>query len=106
MVSGRDLHTRVNVLVPIVEPVGTPDQRDPDDGPLVVGSIIVGVTSAPDARTIGRIGSRARLLLVLLVAGGSLPSCPLMMARIPLDPHKVAALRERRDHGVGDVKRS
>ncbi|MBM4191430.1 MAG: cation:dicarboxylase symporter family transporter, partial [Gemmatimonadetes bacterium] len=30
--------------------------------PLVVSSLIVGVTSAPDPRTVGRIGARAILL--------------------------------------------
>jgi len=64
--------------------------------PLVVGSIIVGVTSAPDARTIGRIGSRALVLfLVLLVAGALFAAAvaPPLMALIPLDPDAVASLR-------------
>ena len=41
--------------------------------PLVVSSLIVGVTSAPDMRTIGRIGGRALVLfLLVLFAAGAL----------------------------------
>jgi Na+/H+-dicarboxylate symporter len=64
--------------------------------PLVVGSIIVGVTSAPDARTIGRIGGRALVLfLVLLLAGGVFAALvvPPLFRMIPLDPEAIAALR-------------
>ena len=36
--------------------------------PLVVSSLIVGVASAPDQRTVGRLGARALLLFVVAVA--------------------------------------
>lgn len=64
--------------------------------PLVVSSLIVGVTGAPDPRSVGRIGVRALVLFVLLVgvaaAFGVVLGAPLM-ALIPLDPSSVDALR-------------
>lgn len=92
-------HPALTALVPIIEPVGTLwiNAIRMTVVPLVVGSIIVGVTSAPDARTIGRIGTRALVFfLVLLVAGGVFAAvlAPPMMGRIPLDPAAVTALRE------------
>lgn len=36
--------------------------------PLVVSSLIVGITSAPDARTIGRLGGRALMFMVVSLA--------------------------------------
>ncbi|HEX4931751.1 MAG TPA: cation:dicarboxylase symporter family transporter, partial [Gemmatimonadaceae bacterium] len=86
-------------IVPLIEPVGTLwiNAIRMTVVPLVVGSIIVGVTSAPDARTIGRIGTRALLFfLVVLFAGGifSAVLAPPLMGRIPLDPAAIEALRE------------
>lgn len=64
--------------------------------PLVVSSLIVGVTGAPDPRSVGRIGVRALVLFVVLVgvaaAFGVVFGAPLM-ALIPLDPSSVDALR-------------
>jgi proton glutamate symport protein len=86
-------------LVPVIEPIGTlwVNAVRMTVIPLVVGAIIVGVTSAPDTKTIGRIGGRALLLfLVLLFVGAifaAVVSLPLL-ALIPLDPAAVAALRE------------
>jgi proton glutamate symport protein len=64
--------------------------------PLVVSSLIVGVTGAPDPRSVGRIGVRALVLFVLLVgvaaAFGVVLGAPLM-ALLPLDPSSVDALR-------------
>jgi len=85
-------------LVPFIEPIGTLwiNAIRMTVVPLVVGSIIVGVTSAPDPRTIGRVGSRALILfLILLVAAGMFAAlvAPPLMARIPLDPAAVEALR-------------
>jgi Na+/H+-dicarboxylate symporter len=64
--------------------------------PLVVGSIILGVTSAPDPRTIGRIGSRALVLFVILLVGGAVFSAVVsvpLFRLIPLAPEAVEALR-------------
>ncbi len=85
-------------LVAFIEPLGTLwiNAIRMTVVPLVVGSIIVGVTAAPDARTIGRIGTRALLLfLALLIAGGVFAAvlAPPLMGLIPLDPAAVAALR-------------
>ena len=64
--------------------------------PLVVSSLISGVTSAPDPRSVGRIGARAIGLFVVVVglasAVGALLGTPLL-ALIPLDPASVDALR-------------
>jgi len=64
--------------------------------PLVVSSLIVGVTSAPDPRTVGRIGARAILLFVIVLAAASgvgvLVGYPLL-AQFPLGPAAVAAMQ-------------
>ncbi len=64
--------------------------------PLVVSSLIAGVTSAPDPRAVGRIGARAIVLFVVVVAiasaMGVLIGGPLL-ALIPLDPAAVDSLR-------------
>ncbi|MCC6930271.1 MAG: dicarboxylate/amino acid:cation symporter [Gemmatimonadaceae bacterium] len=89
----------LDALVPIIEPVGTLwiNAIRMTVVPLVMGSIIVGVTSAPDARTIGRIGTRAlAFFLVMLVAGGVFAAvvAPPLIGLIPIDPAAAAALRE------------
>ena len=91
-------HPALAGLVAVIEPLGTLwiNAIRMTVVPLVVGSIIVGVTAAPDSRTIGRIGSRALLLfLALLTVGGIFAAivAPPLMRFIPLDPHAVAALR-------------
>ncbi len=64
--------------------------------PLVVSSLIVGVTSAPDTRTIGRLGGRALLfMLVSLVIActlGVLAAGPAF-SWLSIDPAASAALR-------------
>ncbi|HEX4933046.1 MAG TPA: dicarboxylate/amino acid:cation symporter, partial [Gemmatimonadaceae bacterium] len=90
----------LDALVPLVEPLGTLwiNAIRMTVVPLVMGSIIVGVTSAPDARTIGRIGTRAlAFFLVLLVAGGvfAAVAAPPLIGAIPIDPAAASALRER-----------
>jgi len=64
--------------------------------PLVVSSLIVGVTSAPDPRTVGRIGARAILLFVVVLAAASgvgvLIGYPLL-GQFPLDPAAVASMQ-------------
>lgn len=64
--------------------------------PLVVSSLIVGVTSAPDPKSVGRIGGRALLVFVLVLAlasgMGVVLGAPLLAA-FPLDPAAVEALR-------------
>jgi len=64
--------------------------------PLVVSSLITGITAAPDTRTIGRLGGRAlAFMLVALTAAsafGVLASGPLLTA-LPVDPAATAALQ-------------
>lgn len=64
--------------------------------PLVVSSLIVGVSAAPDPRAVGRIGARALVLFVVVLtaasAAGVLIGAPLL-ALFPLDPSAVEALR-------------
>ena len=64
--------------------------------PLVVSSLIVGITAAPDTRTIGRLGGRALLfmLVAMTVAStiGVLAAGPAF-AWLPIDPAATEALR-------------
>jgi Na+/H+-dicarboxylate symporter len=64
--------------------------------PLVVSSLIVGIAAAPDAATIGRLGGRALLFMVISVAAaaalGVTVAGPLFDA-FPIDPAATAALR-------------
>jgi Na+/H+-dicarboxylate symporter len=64
--------------------------------PLVVSAILLGVTSLPDARTIGRIGGRALLLfaIVLLAAAAfAVLVAPPLFALLPIDAQAAQALR-------------
>ena len=64
--------------------------------PLVVSSLIVGVTSAPDARTIGRLGGRALVFmlvsLTIACALGVMAAGPAF-SLLTIDPAASAALR-------------
>src|SRR5688572_13682305 len=65
--------------------------------PLVVGSLIVGITSAPDARAIGRVGRFAIAFFVITLfaaaAYAALIAPPLINA-IPLDPAAIESMRQ------------
>jgi proton glutamate symport protein len=64
--------------------------------PLVVGSLIVGITSAPSASAIGRVGRGAIVFfIVTLFAAAAYASiiAPALIDRIPLDPAAIAAMR-------------
>ncbi|MBY0489959.1 MAG: dicarboxylate/amino acid:cation symporter [Gemmatimonadaceae bacterium] len=73
--------------------------------PLVVSSLIVGIAAAPDAATIGRLGGRALLFMVVSVAVaaalGVTVAGPLFDA-FPIDPAATAALRTNAA-GAGDA---
>ena len=65
--------------------------------PLVVGSLIVGITSAPDARSIGRVGRGAIVFFVVTLFAAAAYAAllaPALIDRIPLDPAAIAAMRE------------
>ena len=73
--------------------------------PLVVGSLLVGVASAPDARTIGRVGWRALVAFVITLAVAGVFTAlvaPPLLALLPIDPAAaVVAARERGRRGPG-----
>lgn len=64
--------------------------------PLVVATLIAGVSAAPDPRAVGRIGARSLLIFVVVLAAASavgvLLGAPLLAA-FPLDAGAVEALR-------------
>jgi Na+/H+-dicarboxylate symporter len=65
--------------------------------PLVVGSLIVGITSAPDARAIGRVGRRAIVFFIVtlfIAAGSAALIAPTLIDLIPLDPAAIAAMKQ------------
>ncbi len=64
--------------------------------PLVVSSLIVGVAGVPDPRTVGRLGGRALLWWVMIVAAAAITAVlvlPAAFAVLPLDPAATEALR-------------
>lgn len=64
--------------------------------PLVVGSLIVGITSAPDAKSIGRVGRGAIVFFVVtlfVAAAYASLIAPVFIDRIPLDPAAIASMR-------------
>ena len=64
--------------------------------PLVVGALIVGITSAPSARSIGRVCRRAIVFfIVTLFAAAAYAAllAPMLIDRIPLDPAAIAAMQ-------------
>lgn len=65
--------------------------------PLVMSSLIVGVNRAPNPATIGRLGGRAITFFVVATTIAAIMAITIgapLMARIPLDPAAVTALRE------------
>jgi proton glutamate symport protein len=96
----------LTALVPVIEPLGTLwiNAIRMTVIPLVVGSIIVGVTAAPDPRTIGRVGGRALLLFVVLLLGGAIFAAlvsPPLFALLPIDPAAADALRASASQAAG-----
>ncbi len=64
--------------------------------PLVVSSLIVGISSAPDPRSIGRIGWRALVIFFLAVTAASIFAVIVgvpMLSLLPVDPDTATALR-------------
>ncbi len=64
--------------------------------PLVVGSLVAGIASAPDPRILGRVGVRALLLFLVTLAGGALVTsiaAPPLFAMLHIDPAASASLR-------------
>lgn len=64
--------------------------------PLVVASLIVGVGSSRDPGSVGRLGARAMLVFVVMLAlsaGLGLLAGPMLLGVVPFDPSAAAALR-------------
>jgi Na+/H+-dicarboxylate symporter len=64
--------------------------------PLVVSSLIVGVGSTPDPRSVGRIGARALVLFIAFLSVGALVAVvagPPVLRLLPIDPSAAEALR-------------
>ena len=64
--------------------------------PLVVSSLIMGVASAPDTATIGRVGGRAVVMFLILVAVAACFAvliAPPVLARIPITAEAAETLR-------------
>lgn len=64
--------------------------------PLVVGSLVSGVASAPDVSSIGRLGRRAiafYIVTLFIAAGFAALVGPILFSTITIDPAAVAALR-------------
>ena len=85
-------------VVPFIEPVGQlwVSAIRMTVIPLVVSSLIVGVGSAPDPRSVGRIGARALMLFVALLGVGALMAVvagPPLLRLLPIDPAAAEALR-------------
>jgi proton glutamate symport protein len=86
-------------LVPLVEPVGRlwVNAIQMTVVPLVVSLLIVGIASAADLRSVGRIGGRALGLFLLVLAIASTASVLLaapLLRWLRIDPEATAALRE------------
>jgi proton glutamate symport protein len=77
--------------------------------PLVVSSLIVGVASAPDSRTIGRLGGRALLFMLVCLAIactlGVLAAGPAF-SLLSIDPAASAALRASAAASAGESTRA
>ena len=84
-------------VVPFVEPVGTlwVSAIRMTIVPLVVASLIVAVGSAPDPRTLGRIGVRAILVFLAFLSAAAIFGvliAPPVVAMLPIDPAGAQAL--------------
>lgn len=89
----------LEAVVPLVEPVGRlwVNAIQMTVVPLVVGLLIVGIASAADLRAVGRIGGRALLLFLAVLAvasvGTTIVAAPLLRW-LRIDPEATAALRD------------
>jgi Na+/H+-dicarboxylate symporter len=85
-------------VVPFIEPVGQlwVSAIRMTIIPLVVSSLIVGVGSAQDPRSVGRIGVRALVLFIAFLSVGALVAVlagPPLLRLLPIDPAAAEALR-------------
>lgn len=65
--------------------------------PLVVSAVIIGVNSLPDSSSIGRIGGRALLVCLVILASAATFAVvvgPIVMSMLVIDPAAAAVMRE------------
>lgn len=98
-------------LIGIIEPIGTLfiNAIRMTVIPLVVGSLIVGVSAAPDPQAVGRIGARALVLFVIALSAAAAMGVllgPPLFAMISLDPAAVEALRSSAVSAGGNAAES
>src|SRR5574338_348897 len=106
--SGSPLATRVAFAI---EPAGTLwiNAIRMTVVPLVVGCLIVGITSGPSARSTGRVGRRALVFFIVtlfVAAGFAAVIAPPLIDLVPLDPSAIAAMRESAANAGTSVARN
>lgn len=77
--------------------------------PLVVSAILVGITSLPDPRSVGRIGVRALLLALTILSSAAAFSVvvgPIVMSGLHIDPAAAEAMRTSAAKASGDALQS
>ena len=75
--------------------------------PLVVSSLIVGISSAPDPSSIGRIGRRALVIFFLVVTGAAIFAVAVgvpMLSLLPIDADTAASLRAAASASAGGAE--
>ncbi len=96
--AGGPLGAALRTAVAVVEPLGAlwVNAIRMTLVPLVVSLLVTSVTSFADLRALGRLGSRAVVVFVALLAGTALfaaLAAPPLLDRTPLDPATAATLR-------------
>jgi proton glutamate symport protein len=74
--------------------------------PLVVSAILVGITSLPDQRSVGRIGVRALVLALAILASAATFSVvigPIVMSGLTIEPSAAEAMRASAAKASGDA---
>lgn len=99
---------RLLQLASLIEPLGTlwVNTVRMTVIPMVVSLLIVGVASVTDFRTVGRLGGRAVLLMLVLLVVAGLFSAAVsrpVLSRLHIDPAGAAELRSRAAEGAGQT---
>ncbi len=102
-------HESFAAIPAIVEPIGTIfiNAIRMTVIPLVIASLVMGVASAPDPRTVGRLGGRAIVLFVVFLALSSAIGVivtPMAFSSITPDPAGLAALQSSSASAVESAK--
>ncbi len=93
-------------VVPLIEPVGTlwVSAIRMTIIPLVVSSLIVGVAGSSDVRNIGRLGARALVVFVAMIAVATaiaVVAGPSLIALVHIEPAAAAMMRVAAEHSSG-----